>query len=172
MKEKLIRLYGTICQCNDSRFIEGKQRLSNNNCPQFSDKELITVYLWGKAQQLVTRKAICNDTRNHLLEWFPKLPSYQAFCQRLNRLAAAFRALADIWTEKALKKELVFLIGGYPAVSGDLHKQTSPTKWNCSVTSVLCRGVYKESIEMGTLCFTAAVCSRTAFPSLVSPKAA
>lgn len=105
MEEKLIRLYSIICQCNDSRFIEGKQRLSNNNCPQFSDEELITVYLWGKAQQLVTRKAIYNYTRNHLLEWFPKLPSYQAFCRRLNRLAGAFQALADIWTEKALAKE-------------------------------------------------------------------
>ena len=105
MEEKLIRLYCTICQCNDSRFIAGKQRLNNNNCPQFSDEELITIYLWGKAQQLVTRKAIYNYTRNHLLEWFPKLPSYQAFCRRLNRLVAAFQALADIWTEKALTKE-------------------------------------------------------------------
>ena len=104
MEEKLIKLYCIICQCNDSRFIEGKQRLSNNNCPQFSDEELITVYLWGKAQQLVTRKAIYNYTRNHLLEWFPKLPSYQAFCRRLNRLAPAFQALANIWTEKALAK--------------------------------------------------------------------
>lgn len=34
------------------------QRLSNNNCPKFSDKEIISIYLWGKAQQLPTRKAI------------------------------------------------------------------------------------------------------------------
>src|SRR5699024_11258786 len=32
---------------------------------------------------------------------FRKLPSYQAFCRRLNRLAGAFRALAEIWAEKA-----------------------------------------------------------------------
>ena len=102
MEEKLIELYCTICQCNDSRFIEGKQRLSNNNCPQFSDEELITVYLWGKAQQLSTRRAIHNYTKNHLLEWFPALPSYQAFCRRLNRLTPAFQALAEIWTEEAL----------------------------------------------------------------------
>ena len=105
MEEKLIELYCTICQCKDSRFIEGKQRLSNNNCPQFSDEELITVYLWGKAQQLLTRKAIYKYTKNHLLEWFPAIPSYQAFCRRLNRLEAAFRALAEIWTEQAAAKE-------------------------------------------------------------------
>ncbi len=99
MEEKLIELYCTICQCNDSRFIEGKQRLSNNNCPKFSDEELITVYLWGKAQQLLTRKAIYNYTKSHLLTWFPDLPSYQAFCRRLNRLTPAFQALAEIWAE-------------------------------------------------------------------------
>jgi len=102
VEEKLIKLYCTICQCNDSRFIEGKQRLSNNHCPKFSDEELITVYLWGKAQQLLTRKAIYNYTKSHLLVWFPALPSYQAFCRRLNRLTAAFQALAEIWTEEAL----------------------------------------------------------------------
>ena len=109
MEEKLIELYCTICQCNDSRFIEGKQRLSNNNCPKFSDEELITVYLWGKAQQLLTRKAIYNYTKSHLLAWFPALPSYQAFCRRLNRLTPAFQALAEIWAEDAAEK------------SGDTH---------------------------------------------------
>ena len=77
------------------------QRLSNNNCPKFSDRELITVYLWGLKQQLPTRKAIYNYTKTHLANRFRNLPSYQAFCRRLNRLAGAFRALAEIWTEKA-----------------------------------------------------------------------
>lgn len=98
---EIIELYCIICQCNDIRFIQGKQRLSNNNCPKFSDEELITIYLWGKAQQLSTRKAIYNYTRLHLLQLFPFLPSYQAFCRRLNRLVPAFQALAEIWSEQA-----------------------------------------------------------------------
>ena len=102
--KKIIELYCNICQCNDSRFVEGKQRQSNNNCPKFSDEELITVYLWGKAQQLLTRKAIYNYTKEHLLDLFPKLPSYQAFCRRLNRLAPAFRALAEIWSEQTIAR--------------------------------------------------------------------
>ena len=36
-------------------------------------------------------------TKNHLSEWFPKLPSYRAFSDRLNRLAPAFQALAEHW---------------------------------------------------------------------------
>ena len=83
--------------------------MSNNNCPKFSDEELITAYLWRKAQQLPTRKAIYNYTKSHLLAWFPVLPSYQAFCRRLNCLTPAFQALAEIWAEDAAEK------------SGDIH---------------------------------------------------
>lgn len=104
MKTKLIELCCTICQCNDSRFRERLQRLSNNKCPQFTDEELITVYLWGVGQHLSTRKAIYEYTKSHLSEWFPKLPSYQAFCRRLNWLAGAFQALAEIFGEKTLEK--------------------------------------------------------------------
>lgn len=52
----------------------------------------------------MTRKAIYNFTKAHYLEWFPKLPSYQAFCRRLNRIAGAFRALAEIWMEERLQE--------------------------------------------------------------------
>ena len=99
MEERLIELYCTICQCNDSRFIEGKQRLSNNNCPQFSDEELITVYLWRKAQQFITRKTIYNYTKSHLSTWFPALPSYQAFCRLF-----ADQAYCDVDWAESLEK--------------------------------------------------------------------
>ncbi len=99
MKSKLIELYCTIFQYNDSRFREELQRQSNNNCPQFTDEGLITVYLWGKRQQLLTRKAIYNYPKSYLFGWFPALPSYRAFCRRLNRIAGAFRALSEIWLE-------------------------------------------------------------------------
>ena len=101
---KLINLYCTICQCNDIRFIEKLQHSSNNKTAQFTDLELITVYLWGKETGLLTRRAIHNFTKEYLLDWFPNLPSYQAFCRRLNRLAEAFAALAEIWMEEKLKQ--------------------------------------------------------------------
>ncbi len=104
MEKKLIELYCTICQCNDNRFREGLQRQSNNNCPKFTDEELITVYLWGKEQQLLTRKAIYNYAKTNLLDWFPNMPSYQAFCRRLNRIAGVFLTLTDIWMKETLSK--------------------------------------------------------------------
>ena len=78
--------------------------MSNNNCPKFTDDEQITVYLWGVKKQLFTRKAIYNYTKEELYSYFPDLPSYQAFCRRLNRLSEAFRALAEIWSDYACKR--------------------------------------------------------------------
>ena len=92
----LITLYCAVCE--HSGTIEAiMQRQSNNFRSQFSDEECITVYLWGISQRRFEQTTIYNYTKNHLLEWFPKLPSYQAFSDRLNRLAPAFQALAEIW---------------------------------------------------------------------------
>jgi len=73
------------------------QHQSNNFRPQFSDEECITVYLWGISQRRFEQKTIYNYTKSHLLDWFPKLPSYAAFSRRLNALAPAFQALAELW---------------------------------------------------------------------------
>ncbi len=92
----LIKLYCAVCD-NSSIIKAEMQRQSNNFRPQFSDEECVTVYLWGISQRRFEQKTIYEYTRNHLLEWFPKLPSYQAFSDRLNRLAPVFQALAEHW---------------------------------------------------------------------------
>ena len=92
----LIKLYCAVCD-NSSTIEAEMQRQSNNFRPQFSDEECITVYLWGISQRRFEQKTIYEYTKNHLLDWFPKLPSYQAFSDRLNRLAPAFQALAEVW---------------------------------------------------------------------------
>jgi hypothetical protein len=54
------------------------QRMSNNSSPIFTDEEVITIFLWGIMQHRTTIKDIYNYTNNHLREWFPNLPSYEA----------------------------------------------------------------------------------------------
>ena len=89
-------LYCTVC--DNHSMIEGKmQRLSNNRFPKFSDEECITAYLWGKVEGRLTRKDVYTFIRDYWHDWFPNLPSYQAFCRRLNNLVPAFQALAEIW---------------------------------------------------------------------------
>ena len=94
-KEQLITLYCTVCRYYHSGISEQVQRLSNNFRPQFTDEEVITVYLWGIAQRRSEIKAIYTYIKSHLLDWFPKLPRYQAFDRRLTELTPAFCAIAQ-----------------------------------------------------------------------------
>lgn len=115
---KLITLYCAVCD-NSSIIEREMQRQSNNFRPQFTDEECITVYLWGIGQRRFELKAIYNYTKNHLLEWFPKLPSYQAFCRRCANLAPAFRALGECWMEKlhiADRGECIYMVDSCPVM--------------------------------------------------------
>lgn len=74
------------------------QRRSNNRFPKFTDEECITVYLFGASQGRKTRRDVYNFIRYYYHEFFPDLPSYQAFCRRLNNLFPAFQALVEAWS--------------------------------------------------------------------------
>ena len=119
------------------------QRQSNNFCPQFSDEECITVYLWGISQRRFEQKTIYNYTKTHLLEWFPKLPSYQAFSNRLNRLAPAFQALAEIWLSAIgvnLLEHMEYIVDSCPII---LAK--GPRSGQAKVARELCEKSYNSS---------------------------
>ncbi len=92
MEHKLIELYCLICPLYDSQSCLKYQRLSNFK-PRFTDQELITVYLFGHLNGLYQKKAIHRFTQNYWADWFPALPSYQAFNRRLNLLETAFHSI-------------------------------------------------------------------------------
>ena len=62
----------------------------------FSDAEAVTVYLWGIMNGHRKVKPIYEYVRNHLKEWFPKLPAYATYIQRLNRLSQVFARLLSL----------------------------------------------------------------------------
>lgn len=95
---KLIELYCYVSAIYDSRLAYSVQRFSNNCLPKFTDEEIITIYLWATLQKQYTKKAVYKYTVNHLIEYFPNIPSYQAFNNRLNNLHEAFRELTCILT--------------------------------------------------------------------------
>lgn len=72
------------------------QRMSNNSNPKFTDEELLTIFIYGIIKKRHTLRDIYNYTNNHLIEWFPNLPSYVAFVQRLNRFESLFPVLIDL----------------------------------------------------------------------------
>ncbi|GIV60351.1 MAG: hypothetical protein KatS3mg043_1440 [Rhodothermaceae bacterium] len=91
----LIHLFLHVCEQYQRRLCVVAQRLSNNHAPAFSDEEVLTVYLFGLMQQRRTLTDIYAYTRDHLMAFFPRLPSYVAFVQRPGRLADAFPLLVE-----------------------------------------------------------------------------
>jgi len=93
---KLIELYCAVCYSYDSKLVAHAQRQSNNFCPKFTDEECIATYMWGILNQKFEVKACYEFICDYYGEWFPDLPSYQAYNNRICYLADAFKALASI----------------------------------------------------------------------------
>ena len=89
-QEQLITLFVNISKYYDDELLIHCQRFSNNTKPHFSDIEVISIYLWGIMRGYSEIKEIYNYTHDHLLEWFPKLPAYSTYVDRLNRVSAVF----------------------------------------------------------------------------------
>lgn len=94
-EENLIRLYLCISENKAIKNYLVALRQSNNFSPGFTDEEAMTIYLYGIMHQLGTVKAIHKHARWYLKSWFPRLPSYQAFNNRLNLVCQAFGLLSS-----------------------------------------------------------------------------
>ena len=96
----LVRIYLFVCRHYRGRLAATVQRQSNNSEPDFTDKEVLTVYLFGLAKKRETVNETHEYAEEHFSDWFPDLPSYQSYNRRLNRLNAVFSPLV----EKALEE--------------------------------------------------------------------
>ena len=94
---KLISIYLYICDIYDSKLRNACERFSNNNHPDFTDQEVLTIYLYAmNVEQRLKIKQIHEYASDHLRSWFPLLPSYEAFIMRINRLSEVFKNLAEV----------------------------------------------------------------------------
>ena len=92
---KLVKIYLTICQKYDNYLQYFCQRFSNNNEPVFTDQEVITIYLFcTSVEHKYKIKEMYNFIKDYWLDWFPKILSYQAFNNRLNRLSEVFKHIS------------------------------------------------------------------------------
>jgi len=95
-QERLIALFLYVTKHYDSELFIYSERMSNNSSPKFSDPELITVYFWGIMSGHSEIKAAYKYARNHLSEWFPNIPAYATYIQRLNRISPVFSGLLPL----------------------------------------------------------------------------
>lgn len=95
-KDNLVKIYVYICEKHEQSLQYECQRFSNNNQPDFTDQEIITIYLFAmNHQKLFKIIDIHRYAKDHLMSWFPNLNSYQAFNNRLNRLCTVMNTLVE-----------------------------------------------------------------------------
>jgi len=109
-QERLITLFLYIYKHYESGLRVHAERMSNNSEPEFTDVEVLTVYLWGIMNGHSKVSRIHEYVRNHLNGWFPKLPTYATYVQRLNRLNPVLAAfLSEIQNDFPPLSESEFL---------------------------------------------------------------
>lgn len=93
---KLIEIYFYICKRYEEDLKFCCERFSNNNQPELTDQEIMTIYLFVIIEeQRFKIKQIHRFAHEYLGSWFPNLKSYSAFANRLNRLSEAFKLLIE-----------------------------------------------------------------------------
>lgn len=107
---RLITLYEFICKQYREDLWVYCQRFSPYTDLSFSDEEVLCIYLWGVMDKRREIKDIYDYTRRHLHEWFPRLPSYGGYVQRLDRVAGVFApllgALQETFPETQVLREV------------------------------------------------------------------
>ena len=101
-KLRMIRLYSLIQECYDSQLYWHCQRFSaNKREPVFTDIELLTCYFFCIIEeQRFIKKEMHSHIYKYWSDYFPDLPSYQAFNDRLNRLSPVFAHLFSLLSER------------------------------------------------------------------------
>jgi hypothetical protein len=130
---KLIKIYMYICDLYDSELKYYCQRYSNNSNPAFTDQEIMTIYLFaGHCQKYFQIKDIHEFASDYLSSWFPKLPSYQTFNLRLNRLSEVFKGLSQRLINSFTPEDCLLDISqvdSYPIMTctgGNRHGKVAP----------------------------------------------
>lgn len=100
-----------------------KNPFSQNFSPNqnyFFDEEVITAYLFGLHRKLHNTKEIHFLITNYHLKDFPKIPEYESFNYRLNKLSPLFHELSTLLMESSDKgtdlNQLVLVLDSMPII--------------------------------------------------------
>jgi len=95
------------------------QRKSNNKKQFITDPELVTIFMFGLMKGHQETSKIHEYAFDHLREWFPTLPSYQCFNNRMNRLSNSFVILCERiqqYCESEYKLENKWILDSMPII--------------------------------------------------------
>jgi len=149
----LVRIYLFVCRHYRGRLAATVQRQSNNDQPDFTDEEVLTIYLFGLFKNRETISEIHEYAEDHFSDWFPNLPSYQSYNRRLNRLKAVFsplveKALGEIDCDELGETMLriadsmpIMMAKGQRASQATVASERSPDVGYCSSKDTFYHGV-------------------------------
>src|SRR5215210_5570415 len=119
MENLLIEIYLFVCQVYDTSSATCYQRLSNNRETLFTDQELMTIWFFAHLEGCFEKKKMHRLILKYWLDWFPRLPSYQTFVLRLNRLEPTFQTFGTVLSDAlaaARTPELDHLVDSLPVM--------------------------------------------------------
>src|SRR5215212_10341765 len=96
MENLLIEIYLFVCHVYDTSSETCYQRLSNNREPEFTDQELITIWFFAHFEGCFEKKKMHQLILKYWRDCFPRLPSYQTFVLRINRLEPTFQTFGAL----------------------------------------------------------------------------
>jgi len=152
----LITLFLTICKYYQEELWIHCERFSNNNHPDFSDEEVMVIYLFGIIRKRRNVKDIYEYIQDHFSAWFPHLPSYEAYLQRLNRLSAVFPALVEKLKADYPKLEIltkVRLLDSMPIIIAKQKRSSKAKVANEYANKGYCasKGIYFYGVRLHAL---------------------
>lgn len=154
---KLIKIYFYICKRYDEDTKYCCERFSNNNKPELTDQEIMTIYLYTMhEEQRFKVKQIHRFANEYLHSWFPYLGSYAAFNNRLNRLSEAFKQLVSPLLKQFRPEDCCLdqsLLDSMPIItcSGRRTSKVATDIINKGVCSS--KGIYYNGLKLHALAF-------------------
>ncbi len=144
-QDQLITIYLYVCKHYQNHLWVYSQRTSNYSDLRFSGEEVITLYLFGVIDKNRELKTIYGYADRHLRDWFPCLPSYTAYVQRLNKVAGDGDSTGHCNTAESVRGktagEVIAIDGKTSRGSKDGKRGKSPlhplSAWACENRLVL-----------------------------------
>jgi len=152
-----MQIYFYICKRFEKDLKYCCKRYSNNDKQELTDQEIMTIYLYTiHEEQRFKIKQIHRFANEYLLSWFPKLGSYAAFNNRLNRLSEAFKQLVLPLLDEFQPKDCCLdqsLLDSMPIItcSGKRSPKVATELVNKGVCSS--KGMYYNGLKLHVLGF-------------------
>jgi hypothetical protein len=114
---QLITLYLAVCKhWREAGWVQA-QRFAPYADLRFSDEEVVTIYLFAVAMEAKRQvKDIHQHAQRYWRDWFPRLPGYGAYVQRLNRIADCFPLLLERFCETGEAASFAGLADSMPVI--------------------------------------------------------